>query len=204
MPKLFEYVDHSGFYIVTSIRNSIVTYQVTSDGIKSLKELGIKPGELFNRYVLLGLISSNDAYTGRSGPGKAPPEGPGIQLSLPFDYPNEQEQENMMPVCAECSSPDDLHLVELLGERHWATILCFICREKKLSSIDASIPLLFVTRRLLNRTLEMKQINERDQSVENYRKLLDMKFEEKWNKVAEAKQRSQEKLFDDPKEGKLL
>ena len=71
-------------------------------------------------------------------------------------------------------------------------------------SIDTSIPLPFVTKSLLNRTLAMKGISERDDSVKNYQKLLDMKFEEKWKKVAETKRRSQKKLFDDAKEGKLF
>lgn len=84
-----------------------------------------------------------------------------------------------MPVCAECSSSSDLHLVEVIGEKHLMSILCFSCREKKLASIDSSIPLQFVTRSLLNHTLALKQITNKDSSVENYQKLLVMEFEEK-------------------------
>ena len=204
MPKLFEYVDRSGFYIVTSIGNNIVTYQLTPEGIERFRQMGTKHGEPFSIDVLLGLIGSGHAYTGRSGPGIPTIKGQGIQPELPFNTPAEKRQESMIPVCADCSSPADLHFVELLGEKRRATLLCFACREKQMLSIDTSIPLPFVTKSLLNRTLAMKGISERDDSVKNYQKLLDMKFEEKWKKVAETKRRSQKKLFDDAKEGKLF
>lgn len=204
MPTLYEYKDYSGFYILTRIRNNIVTYQLTPEGKRKLQSLGVKPGEVFSRNILLGLIAFGEAYTHRSGT-REPPKVD--QPSLFPDFPDEQDCRAEIPVCADCSSPDDLHFVELLGEKCQATLLCFTCREKKQSSIDTSVPLPFVTKDLLDRILTMKHIAGKDRSVENYQKILNMKFEEKWDRLAEVKRlshRTQGELIDGAEEGGKL
>lgn len=203
MPTLYEYKDYSGFYILTRIRNNFVTYQLTLEGRKKLRSLGVKPGEVFSRNILLGLFAFGDVYTHR-GPGQSR----GEQLVIPFppnvDSLDEKDNEVELPLCADCSSPDDLHFVELLGEKRRATLLCYACREKRLSSIDTSIPLPFVTRGLLDRIFAMRDISEKDRSVENYQKILDMEFEKKWDKLAENTPPPPGRLFDDPPEGELF
>ncbi|OPX95463.1 MAG: hypothetical protein A4E58_02107 [Syntrophorhabdus sp. PtaB.Bin006] len=200
MPTLYKYKDYSGFYILTKIRNNFVTYQLTLEGRRRLGSLGVKPGEVFSRNILLGLIAFGEAYTQRSGTR----ESPGVQPPLFPDLPDEQGCWAEIPTCADCSSPNDLHFAELVGEKHQATLLCFTCREKKQSSIDTSVPLPLVTRDLLGRILAMKHITGKDRSVENYQKILNMKFEEKWDRLAEVKRLShgtQGKIVDAAKEG---
>ncbi|HSB05913.1 MAG TPA: hypothetical protein VLK23_12030, partial [Thermodesulfobacteriota bacterium] len=106
------------------------------------------------------------------------------------------EPESLFPLCAVCSSPDDLHLVEIKGNHHYASLLCADCRTNQREFIDTSIPLSLMTRTILKRLLEMKRIEKRDSSVLNFQSLLDAEFKNKWDALKKKKTTRQEKLFE--------
>ena len=195
MPVLHKYKDKDEHYVLTSIKGNIVTFQLTAQGQKKLLSAGILPGKTFVRGLLLDLYRSGDAYTHGAGPGKEMIEVDPRQMEL--DFSHDPEPESMFPSCGNCSSVGDLHLVEeIKGKERYATILCANCRIRKSATIDTSIPLPFVTRGILNRLLEMKNIGKIDSSVSAYKELLDKEFQSKWDSLAKRKPGKQEKLFD--------
>ena len=80
MPVLHEYTDKAGYYVLTSIRGSIVTYQLTTAGQEKLVGAGIETHKTFERALLLDLIRSGDAFTGGSGPGAIDVEQHDLQM----------------------------------------------------------------------------------------------------------------------------
>ena len=194
MPVLHKYRDKGDYYVLTSIGNKIVTFHLSSDGHKKLKEAGINNGDKFGRGLLLDLYRTGDAYTGGSGPGELISQTNKRQPPLPFpDLPDDPEPESLFPCCAKCSSMDDLHFVEIKEPEHKATILCPACRSKKIA--DSSIPLPLVTRQLLTQILTIKDIQKVDKSVSAYRKFLEAEFESKWAALIKSKH-EQKKLID--------
>ena len=132
MPVLHKYTGKSGYYVLTSIQGSIITFQLTSDGEGKLKDAGIQPDQTFARALLLDLIRSGDAYTYGTGPGTIYPERDILQLR--FDFVDDPEPESMFPSCHDCSSLNDLHLVEIKGDVSQVSILCPKCRSEKRGS----------------------------------------------------------------------
>ena len=205
MPVLHEYKGKDEYYVLTSIKGNIVTFHLTAEGQEKLLSAGILPGKTFVRGLLLDLYRSGDAYTHGTGPGKGMIEVDPRQMEL--DFSNDKEPESMFPCCAGCSSVGDLHLVEeIKGKDRRAIILCTGCRSNKSENIDTSIPLPLVTRGILTRFLEMKNIEKIDSSVTAYRELLDKEFQGKWDALARRKPGQQEKLFDsgDKNQAKLI
>ena len=208
MPVLHKYKDKDERYVLTSIKGNIVTFQLTVEGQKKLLSAGIIAGRTFERGLLLDLYRSGDAYTHGTGPGKEMIEVDLRQMEL--DFSHDPEPESMFPSCGNCSSVGDLHLVEeVKGKDHHAVILCAECRIRKSVTIDTSIPLPFVTRGILNRLLEMKNIGKIDSSVSAYKELLDKEFQGKWDALAKIKKSGkgkQKSLFDktDEKQKKLI
>jgi hypothetical protein len=196
MPVLHKYKDKDEHYVLTSIKGNIITFQLTAEGQKKLLSAGILPGKTFVRGLLLDLYRSGDAYTHGTGPGK----GGMLEVDprqMELDFSHDPEPESMFPSCGNCSSVGALHLVEeVKGKDHHAVILCAECRIRKAATIDTSIPLPFVTRGILNRLLEMKNIEKFDSSVSAYKELLDKEFQSKWDALAKRKPGKQEKLFD--------
>ena len=90
MPVLRAYVDRSGFYVITKIRGNVVTYQLSVDGAEKLRTAGVKPGDKFDRFMLLDLYQAGEAYTRHSGPGEIVSAHPG-QGEL--DFTNDPEPE---------------------------------------------------------------------------------------------------------------
>ena len=115
---------------------------------------------------------------------------------LAFDFSMDPEPETLFPLCAICSSPDDLHLVEVRNEKHYASILCGDCRTKERGLIDTSIPLPLVTQGVLKRVLEMKNIRKEDASVSNYEALLNKEFKKNGDAKAKKRRLKQERLFE--------
>jgi hypothetical protein len=148
---------------------------------------------------LLDLYRKGYAFTGHSG--IKPVKGQGV-----LDFSDDPEPETMFPSCSACKSHEDLHFVEMLGNKHSANIFCGTCRKKKLTEIDTSIPLPFVTRSILNRLLTMKDIHNIDKSVTAYQDLLNAEFSEKWKALAESKKRKkvQGTLMDDTPSDRLV
>ncbi len=195
MPVLHRYNKRNVYYVFTEIRGKIIAFQLTGDGERKLKSAGIFPGKTFGRALLLDLYRSGDAYT--YGKGLDPVEQEFEPRQLEFDFAKDPEPESLFPLCAVCSSPDDLHLVEIKGSNHYATILCGDCRTDQRGSIDTSIPLSLMTKAILKRLLEVKHIEKRDSSVLNYQSLLDAEFKEKWDASAKRRRaRQEEKLFE--------
>jgi len=195
MPILHRYSKRNMYYVFTEIKGKIVVFQLTSDGEQKLRTAGILPGKTFGRALLLDLYRSGDAYT--YGRGLDPMEEEFGPRQLEFDFAKDPEPESLFPLCAVCSSPDDLHLVEIKGNNHYATILCSDCRMSQRGSIDTSIPISLVTKGVLKRLLEVKHIEKKDASVSNYQSLLDAEFKEKWDASTRRKKvKQKEKLFE--------
>lgn len=115
---------------------------------------------------------------------------------MEFDFSDDSEPETMFPHCSACSSLHDLHLVEELKDSEsYVVTLCRDCRSNKSSSIDSSIPLPLITRKVLNRLLTMKAIKKIDTSVSTYQALLDAEISKKWEALAQRKP-NKEKLFE--------
>ena len=197
MPVLHRYKERHEHYVLTSINRTIITFQLTKEGEKKLRSAGVTAGQPFGRALLLDLYRSGDAYTHGSGPGKAVIEVDPRQLS--FDFSNDPEPESLFPSCAVCTSPFDLHLVEIKNGDYFASILCPNCRKEKHFEIDSSIPLPLVTRGIFNRFLTIKGIEKKDSSVLGYQELLNAEFQTKWDAMAKRPKRKsirQENLFD--------
>lgn len=203
MPILRKHRDGQAYYVRTKIGGDIITFQLTKEGLERLHSAGVAPGEQFNRWLLLDLYRSGDAYTGGTGITEADLTSRPIQEEL--DFSNDPEPETLFPSCAVCASLDDLHLVEVkAGEPH-ATILCAACQRQKLDSIDTSVALPLVTRGILTRFLEMKNIENVESAVRSYKDLLDAEFSQKWEALIRKKP-LQESLLDKGSEpqGSLL
>lgn len=199
MPILHKHKDSNSYYVLTSIKGKVVSFQLTAEGYAHLQEAGIIPGKPFNRFLLLDLYRDGHAFTGHTKTKHLPKQGE-------LDFTDDPEPETMFPSCSSCSSQEDLHFVEVVGHKRSATILCKACRAKELSHIDASMPLPFVTRSVLKRLFEMKEINDIDKSVSSYRDLLNMEFSEKWKALAQSKKRKhvQEMLIDNTPSDRLV
>jgi hypothetical protein len=197
MPVLHKYREKKGYYVLTSINKTMVTFQLTCKGEEKLLTSGIRDKETFNRGLQLDLYRCGDAYTHRMGPGEEISKSDPRQLV--FDFRNDPDSESLFPVCANCSSPVGLHLVEVKDKDHLASILCIDCRVLKSRAIDTSIPLQLVSRSVLNHIVEIKRIEKMDPSVTVFRELLDMQFQAKWDEIAKTRSRkkamAQEELF---------
>ena len=199
MPVLHKYKENNAHYVLTSIKGKIITFQITPEGYSHLKEAGVVSGKPFNRFLLLDIYRMGFAFTGHTGFEMIPGQGM-------LDFFDDPEPETMFPSCSVCSSQDDLHLVEAIGKKHYATIFCVACRKKELASFDTSIPLPLVTRSLLSRFLTTKNINDIDKSVSTYQDLLNAEFSDKWKEFAEKKARkpAQESLISPKDQGTLI
>lgn len=184
MPVLRKYLDRDGFYVITSIKGSVVTYQLSPDGAEKLRKAGINPGDKFSRFVLLDLYQSGDVFTGHSGTGEVVPYLHPGQGEL--DFANDPESESTLPACSVCSSPYSLNLVEVNGDENYAAILCTNCRSKT-TGIDSCIPLPLVSRKILNRFMALKDIQKKDTSVLAFQELLDKDFSKKWENLRRKK-----------------
>jgi len=182
------------YYVFTEIKGKIIAFQLTSDGEQRLKSAGIFPGKTFGRALLLDLYRSGDAFTYGRGLDQIEKDLEPHQLE--FDFAKDPEPESLFPLCAVCSSPDDLHLVEIRGNNHYASLLCADCRKSQRGVIDTSVPLSLVTRAILRQLLEMKHIEKKDSSVSNYQSLLEAEFKSRWDALKKRKKTKQEKLFE--------
>lgn len=199
MPKLHKYVRKDGYYVLTSIRNEIYTFQLTARGIERLLKAGLQDGAQFRRAILFDLWSQGDAYTHGSRPGFIEPLAKG-QLEL--DFINDPQPDTIFPGCSRCGSLDDLHIVEILGDkRSHIELFCIACREKRNERINASIPVPLVTRGILARLIELKGIDSLDENAAVYKDSLERAFIEKWNRLVEEKAKLkkgyQENLFNE-------
>jgi len=61
-----------------------------------------------------------------------------LSPQLAFDFSKDPEPGNLVPLVCHLCSPDDLHLVEVKNEKHYASILCGDCRTKERGFIDTA------------------------------------------------------------------
>ncbi len=202
MPVLHKYKDGPDYYILTRIKDNIITFQLTDEGLQRLQKVGISAGKKFQRAFLLDLYRNGQVFTQGTGPSEAIDPR---QTTLMFDLPNDPDPEEMFPSCSVCHSINDLHLVEIVEGGHNASILCSDCRSKKISTFDTSIPLTLVTRAILNRFIAMKEITKLDAAAKAYKELLDAEFESKWDAYKKGKTEQGVLIeVDDGKQGKLI
>ena len=177
----------------------MTTFQLTTEGYSRLQEAGVVLEKPFSRFLLLDIYRMGYAYTGHTGTEI-------IQKQGELDFTNDPEPDTMFPTCSVCNSQEDLHLVEMVGQKHIVSIFCGHCRKKELARFDVSVPLPFVTRGVLRRLLTMKEIHEVDKSVAVYESLLNAEFSEKWKILVEAKGRKpvQQMLIDDALSDRLV
>lgn len=203
MPVLHKYRNRNDYYILTSINNNIITFQLSEAGHRRLKEVGIGTGQTFPRALLFDLYRSGEVFTHGTGLDDVTDE----RQTTIFDLPDDPDPEKIFPSCSNCNSINikDLHLVEIMEGGHKASIICVNCRSKRISTFDTSIPLTLVSRTILNQIIEMKEITKLDDSVKAYKELLDVEIESKWNAYRKGKS-AQGILIevDDAYQGKLI
>jgi len=204
MPVLHKYKDKDTYYVLTSINGNIITFQLNNEGQHKLISAGIMNGQQFGRALLLDLYRSGDAYTYGTGPGTT--ELFFDERQMQFDFKNDPEPETLFPSCSNCTSINDLHIVELKNTDRVASILCTKCRVTRRDEIDASVPLALVTRTILSRFLKMINFNKVEEAVLSYQSLLNAEFASKWEALRQKKHIQQEALFEagDNNQGKLI
>lgn len=205
MPVLHKYKDKEKYYVLTSISGNIVTFQLTDVGHQKLLKSGIENEDRFGRALLFDLYSTGDAFTHGAEPGKIEAVD---KRQLIFDFPDDPEPESIFPSCSICFSIDDLHLVEVNENEHFASIYCNECRKTRSAAINTSMPLPLINRGLLRRILEINNIQKTDDSVNGYMKMLEAEFTSKWEEIAKTKAvgpKSQNQLFKpEDDQGKLI
>jgi hypothetical protein len=99
MPKLRQYRNRDNCYVLTSINGSVITFQLTAQGERKLREADIPPDQNFPRGLLLDLCRTGDAYTGGSGISEAISDLGQLQL----DFPQDPDPETLFPVMTAAS-----------------------------------------------------------------------------------------------------
>lgn len=187
MPILHRYQDKNGYFVKTSIKNLIITYQLSSEGAQRLFEAGVKIGVKFRRALLYELYRSGDAYTHGSGPGILDTPN-NDQFDL--DFKNDPEPDSMFPQCSLCSSLDDLHLVEIREEhKRFLGLYCPKCHEKNNNLVLTSIPIWIVTKGIFEQLALLKEINDVDKNVATFKEYLDQSAKKKWEELFDQKKR---------------
>lgn len=197
MPVLHTYRKKEGHYILAGVQGRIVTYRLSSEGVRFLHGNGINDSDKFSWQVLLELIRQGEAYT--STPGAEDEDLSGwTQLGLLFNVEeNEPTATDPVPICA-CGSMTGLHIVELL-EQKTATMLCQECRTTRRIEFDASIPIYMInTPAALDRLLDHSKIKA-DDSLSEFRELLTIAQSAKWDsRVRTVRTGVQSELFAEP------
>ncbi len=193
MPKLHQYRNRKACYVLTSINDKVVTFQLTAEGERKLSAAGIKPEDRFHRVLLLDLYRTGDAFTGGSGVGEQIP--PSLN-QLELDFAQDPDPETSFPSCEDCAGVDDLHLAIAREQGTLAAKLqCANCRDKTSSNFDTCIPIRLLSLALLGRVFDVKNVAQKHDSVIRFEQLLRTEFESKWEQVRKLRGTSQESLF---------
>jgi hypothetical protein len=138
MPRLHQYKSRANFYVLTSIRGTVITFQLTPQGERKLREAGVAPDQNFPRALLLDLCRTGDAFTG--GSGVSEPITESIK-QLELDLDQDSDPETLFPSCDDCASIDDLHLSIVREQGTLAAKLqCTQCRDVTSRLLDTCIP----------------------------------------------------------------
>ena len=193
MPKLHQYKSCHNCYVLTSINGSIITFQLTAQGERQLKEAGVAPDQKFPRALLLDLCRSGEAFTG--GSGASEPITQSIN-QLELDFTEDPDPETLFPSCDDCASLDDLHLSIVREQGILAEKLqCPHSRDVTSHVLDTCVPIRLITLSLFVRLLEIKSVAKKYENVDRYENLLRSEFESKWDELRKLRRSSQESLF---------
>jgi hypothetical protein len=201
MPKLQQYKSRDNCYVLTSINGAVITFQLTTQGERKLKDVGVAPEQNFPRGLLLDLCRSGDAFTCGSGVGEPVTESIN-QLEL--DFAQDPDPETLFPVCDDCRSLGDLHL-SLIREQGTlaAKLQCPHCRGVNSHPLDTCIPLRLMTLTLFGRLFEIKSVTRKYEGVNRFDNLLRSEFESKWEELRKLRGSSQRGLFETGLGGEL-
>ncbi len=194
MPRLHQYENRPGCYVLTSINGRGVTFQLTPEGERKLIAAGIGPDQQFPRALLLDLYRSGDAYTYSTGVDE--PTGASVN-QMELDFAQDPDPDTAFPSCEDCDGVNDLHLV-VMRERGTliAKLQCPICRDKTSANLDTCIPVSLLSLSLLGHLIRLKKVTKKYESVSCYEELLQAEFESKWEELRKLRSASQESLFD--------
>lgn len=197
MPRLHNYRNRSGSYVLTCIRGAVVTFQLTTDGERKLAAAGIVGGSQFHRAILLDLYRTGDAFTRGTGV-----DDPALVAAgqIEMDFANDPEPEALFPACSDCASVEDLHLTLLsASEGFQAKLQCPKCRAKApAGALDTSIPISLLSLPLLKRLFAIKPPATKHDSVNRLQDLFQAEFESKWTTLRKTNRPSQQSLLDGP------
>jgi hypothetical protein len=201
MPRLHQYRNQDDCYFRTSIRGTVITFQLTPEGQQKLKEAGVAPEQKFPRALLLDLFRTGDAFTGGSGVGEPVPE---LENQLELDFPKDPDPEKLFPRCDDCGDLEDLHL-SLIREDGalCAKLQCAHHRDVTSHLLDTCIPLRLVNLSLFARVFVIKFVAKKYGSVVTYEDLLRAQFESKWEELRKRGRASQPALFQSGLAGEL-
>jgi hypothetical protein len=199
MPRLHKYVNRDAHYVLTSINDSVVTYQLTPNGERRLAVAGIEAGQNFERALLLDLYRTGDAYA----QGHEFPEAV-LANQLVMDFAGDPHPESAFPVCDACRRPTDLHLT-LTGTAadFSARLLCGVCRATPGGHADTSIPVSLLSRTLLGSLYASKPVTTKAENVLRHERLLDAAFTQRWEAVRSQRTIAQAQLFGESDLGGL-
>lgn len=201
MPRLHKYRDRNACYVLTAIRGSVATFQLTPEGERKLTAAGVACGQVFPRALLLDLYRTGDAFTGGSGLDEATAEGFG-QLEL--DFANDPNPESAFPVCDACRGVEDLHLlVSGPATERQSEIQCATCRSNSVNRPEVSVPTVLVSRPLVARLYQLKAIAVKSPNALKLEELLRAEFESKWTELRRRQQSVQTSLFAGENPGEL-
>ncbi|MEX0804061.1 MAG: hypothetical protein WD688_12195 [Candidatus Binatia bacterium] len=193
MPRLHQYRNRLAYYVLTSIKGAVVTFQLTTDGERKLLAAAIAPGSQFPRALLLDLYRTGDAFTGGGGVGEPLPES---LNQLELDFAQDPDSETAFPSCDDCASVDDVHLSILREQGALAAKLqCLHCRDVTSHTLDTCIPLRIVTLTLFGCLFEIKSVAKKYERVDRFENLLHTEFESKWEELRRRRGASQTSLF---------
>ena len=155
MPRLHQYHNRPGCYVLTSISGRVVTFQLRPEGERKLIAAGIGADQRFPRALLLDLYRSGDAYTYSTGVDE--PTGASVN-QMELDFTKDPVPETAFPSCEDCASVDDLHLSLVDGEGTLtAKLQCASCRDKSSANLNTCVPVPLLSRPLLTRLFSMSK-----------------------------------------------
>lgn len=194
MPRLHQYRDQKNCYVRTSIRGAVITFQLTPEGQRKLKEAGVAPEQIFSRGLLLDLCRNGEAYTG--GSGVSEPIADSLN-QLELDFAQDPDPETLFPSCDDCGGLDDLHL-SLVREQETlaAKLQCPHCRDVTSHTLDTCIPMRLVNLTLFGRLFEIKSVTKKYDGFNRLENLLRSEFESKWVELRKLRGASQTSLFE--------
>ena len=193
MPRLHQYKSRDNYYVLTSIRGAVVTFQLTPQGESKLRDAGIAPDQNFPRALLLDLYRAGDAFTHGTGVDQGAVDS---LNQLELDFVGDPDPEASFPSCQDCTALSDLHLSLCRdGGLLVAKLQCPDCRDKASQLIDTCFPLALLSAVLLDRLFRIKDVVRKLDSVQRYEELLAAEYESKWDTIRKAHPAGQGSLF---------